>query len=198
MLAKLLIEEISSFILKFRIKSFISLIVNFGAKNYPRHFSKDQKRNLGDSWHDVNAKKTLMSWLGIVLFEFIFHFSYFFLAPMCIHPKEKNHGHLPHWILLPCGHTQDVLKWGHVFHLWSLFWICAFLPLLGSCEGKTQKRQVVGENKNKWRQLSPRSPSTQITSTHLHTSPPPTLTLFPWSPWWYGGEGWPNVPLFWL
>jgi len=36
---------------------------------------------------------------------------------------------------------------------------------------------VAGENKNKWRQLSPHSPSTQITSTHLHTPPVPTLTL---------------------
>ena len=66
---------------------------------------------------------------------------------------------------------------GHVFYLWSLFWICAFLPLLGSCEGKTQKRQVAGEILNKWRQLSPHPPSTQITSTHLHTLPAPTLTL---------------------
>jgi len=70
-----------------------------------------------------------------------------------------------------------VLKWGHVFHPWSLFSICAFLPLLGNCEGKTQKRQVAGENKNKWRQLSPHSPSTQITSTSLHTPPPPPLHL---------------------
>ena len=85
---------------------------------------------------------------------------------------------------------------GHLFHHWSLFWICAFLPLFGSCEGKTQKRQVAGENKNKWRQLSPHSPSTQITSTYLHTLPVPPLTL-PLGP--HDGVGVrddPNVPLF--
>jgi len=54
--------------------------------------------------------------------------------------KKNHHPNLPHKLLLPSGVTQDELKWGHVFFLWSLFWICAFLPLLGSCEGKTQKK----------------------------------------------------------
>ena len=58
---------------------------------------------------------------------------------------KNHHPNLPHLVLLHHGHTQDVSKWGHVFYLWSLFSICAFLPLLGNCEGKTQKRQVAGE-----------------------------------------------------
>ena len=91
------------------------------------------------------------------------------LAPTSIHPNEKPPPQPP-----PLGpppwwpHSGCVKMGGHLFHHWSLFWICAFLPLFGSCEGKTQKRQVAGENKNKWRQLSPHSP---LHPNHLH--PPP-------------------------
>ena len=78
----------------------------------------------------------------------------------------------------------------------GLFFGFAFLPLLGRLEGKTQKRQVAGENKNKWRQLSPHPPSTQITSTHLLSPPPPTLTLLLGTHDGVVVRDDPNVPLF--
>ena len=84
-----------------------------------------------------------------------------------------------------------MLKWGHVFYLWSIFSICAFLPLLGSWERKTQKRQVAGENKI---QMAPTLPSLTLDPNHLR-SPPyfslPSPAPPPWSLWWCGGEGWP-------
>ena len=43
--------------------------------------------------------------------------------------------------------------------------------------GKPKKGNMAGEILNKWRQLSPSLPSTKITSTLLHTSPVPPLTL---------------------
>ena len=131
----------------------------------------------------LNCAKKEMKENSNYSFNFQIKFSNFLLAPMSTHTRKKNHHrNLPHPVLLSCGHTQDMLKQGHVFHLCSLFWICAFLPLLGSWEGKTQKRQVAGENKNKWRQLSP-SPS--LHPNHLH--PPPHSSLpspapLPWSP----------------
>ena len=76
------------------------------------------------------------------------------------------------------------------------FSICAFLPLLGSCEGKTPKRQVAGENKNKWRQLSPHPPSTQITSTRVHTPPSPPLHLLLGPHYGVMVRDDPNVSLF--
>ena len=59
---------------------------------------------------------------------------------------------------LPGGWTQEVLKMGAMSStLGALFLnFSFFLPLPGSWEGKTQKRQVA---KNKWRQLSPHSHS---------------------------------------
>ena len=50
--------------------------------------------------------------------------------------------------------------------------------------GKRFRRIFVswkGENKNKWRQLSPHSPSTQITSTCLHSPPCTSPAPPPWS-----------------
>ena len=141
----------------------------------------------------------------VSLSKMIYHYHYQFFNPIFqisswrqrpSTRKKNHHPNLPHLVLLHHGHTQDEEKWGNVFHLWSLFSSCAFLPLLGSCEGKTQKRQATGENKNKWRQISPHSPSTQITSVLLHTPTPPTLHL-PLGPC----DGVvvrydPNVPLF--
>jgi len=132
------------------------------------------------------------SWERIKIFKSNFPISSWRQCPST--QKKNHHPNLPHQVLLPCGHTQEVLKWGHVFHLWSLFFICAFLPLLGSCEGKTQKRQVAGENKKTNGANSP--PHSQITSTHLHTPTTPPLYL-PLS----HHDGMvmrddPNVPLF--
>jgi len=55
--------------------------------------------------------------------------------------------------------------------------LCIF-DLIRKLRGKTQKRQVMGENKKQMAPTLPHPPSTQITSTHLHTPPTPTLTLF--------------------
>jgi len=76
------------------------------------------------------------------------------------------------------------------------FWICAFLPLLGSWEGKTQKRQVAGENK---KQMAPTLPSLTLHQNHLH--PPPLSSPAypappPWSPWCCGCERWPQYAPF--
>jgi len=111
------------------------------------------------------------------------HFFNFFLAPTSIHPKEKPPpqppplGPPPQW-----PHTGCV-KMGHVFYLWSLFWICAFLPLLGSCEGKTQKRgnfKTNGANSP----LTPPPPKSPPSASTPLLSLPCTSPLVPMMVWW--------------
>jgi len=73
--------------------------------------------------------------------------------------------------------------------------LCIF-ALIRKLRGENPKRQVAGEILNKWRQLSPHPPSTQITSIHLHTSLPHTLHLLlgPHDSLVVRDD--PNVPLF--
>ena len=52
-----------------------------------------------------------------------------------------------------------------------------FCPYKEIVRGKPKKGKWLGKIKYKWRQLSPHSPSTQITSVLLHTSPSPPLHL---------------------
>jgi len=108
--------------------------------------------------------------------------------------KKNQHLNLPLGPPALWPHTGCVKMGSFVLSLVS-FLDCAFLPLLGNCKGKTQKRQVAGENKNKWRQLSPHSPHPN------HLQPPPhSSTTYPapppWSPWWCGGEKWPQCAPF--
>ena len=120
-------------------------------------------------------------------FNFQIKFSNFLFGANTHPPKRKT---TALWPNVAC------VKTGHVFHLWSLFWICAFCPYQEVVRGKPKKGKWLGKIKNKWRQISPHSP---LDSNLLHQPPhfsPTYPDPPPWSSRWCGGEGWPQCAHF--
>jgi len=135
----------------------------------------------------VAPLQTLTMWVQCLVVFFVFClifnsifscFSNFLLGAKCIHPNEKSPPQPPPLGAPPQWPRTGCVKMGScLLPLVAFLDLCIF-ALIRKLRGENPKKgKWLGKIKNKWRQLSSHSPSTQITSTHLHTPPPPTLTL---------------------